>query len=664
MAEDFRDRLPAPELRRWLPVSNAPPAAAVPSRVALVLRWSFGLLTLAVVAAVVVKNRTGIAEWALQSLSDVARQLASNRQAKIELLGWASLLFLLGATWSWRQWFVPRWLRLACRGVTTFCLVVWSVEFPLLAVFMPETRGVSIGFGLPISIYAAWRLTRYLRVRASLRKAIPVAISGSEYSVGGLASATGSATVRVLFPALGSVFLWRGLRQFRGKPIECTAEKISVERPYQDFANALQPDLSPLFTRLRKILGLRCGVFDLVGETPEAHAWPLEAAGFLNAGSKARSVRSVPLRFRRSVPVAAITRTRSALTPSAAAQTTDPAELDLRRSRVEVCPNGVLGGNLQRVWERRFPNRAIHPGPTRILHLVGTSQEGSAGLRFRLLAQQSSGQPFRPLLDGAIRAEEIVDTCPELQLCILQGAPLRSLATRNDLDRRAAAMTRVLAARLFAQNVPLVVVVPPLEQSRAAKVTEMIVGYAAREGPHDGRAFLSLLDDIRHFISGSYPPVLDLHAGDLVNPQKLAARLCDPKESGAPLAAEFTASGRRDLARWQDLPAEALVGLLLNELNPIVRKVDLTGLLPLGRRTWLRFASGLLSMSAATREARNRSALAFLFKGCIRNGTQSARADAWENALDVCGFCAGDAPADATVSLLRTRAETNTGANS
>jgi hypothetical protein len=465
-----------------------------------------------------------------------------------------------------------------------------------------------------------------------------------------------SAPVRLTFPPLNPILLPWALRQFKNQPFDYRAENASVDRPYQDFALALQPQpfLGPIFTRLRRFLGLHYVRLDFTSEIPEDHAWPAEAAAFLNVGVKARKIRSVPFRIQRTVR--RIARPELTSTPAGVAP-----PLDLRGSPVSLLPNAALDGALQTTWRRHLglPQQRVSlaatkesapPSPNqevRILHLIGTPHEDTGGLRYRL-AEGPRSSTKSEFSTATLSAAEVTGSYPATQLCILQRSALVSSTARREIDRRRGALAKVFAARLVAQGVPLVITLPALEKSAIVEVTDMIARYAAHKGPHDGAAFLQLLDDLRHFVALTYPVILELDAADILNPRAVALRLANPDSVVAPLADLFTPTGRSDLNRWSDIPTEALTGLLLNELNPILRRVDLASL-PTAPRD-IRHRVARLTQAAwsvirgTSREQKNRALLPPLFDGNIADGRERTNADAWENALDVCGFCASPDP--------------------
>ncbi len=599
-----------------------------------------------------------------QHLANTVWSFLSNADSRSTALEWVFGSLALLSVWLWRQPFVPRWARHAFRGYCIFNLVGGALIFGTVAIIGSQGKDdgtgsteILMGIALAYSAYGLWRLTRHLRLRSALREPLRITLATTAESASGRKTiAMDSAPARLSFPPLKPILLPWALRQFKNQPFDYHAENASVDRPYQDFALALQPQpfLGPIFTRLRRFLGLHYVRLDFTSEIPEDHAWPAEAAAFLNVGVEARKIRSVPFRIRRTVR--RIARPELTSTPGGVA-----SPLDLRGSPVSLLPNAALDGALQPTWNRRLglPQQRVSlaatkesapPSPNqevRILHLIGTPHEDTGGLRYRL-AEGPRSSTKSEFSTATLSAEEVTGSYPATQLCILQRSALVSPTARREIDRRRGALAKVFAARLVAQGVPLVITLPALEKSAIIEVTDLIARYAAHKGPHDGEAFLQLLDDLRHFIASTYPVILELDAADILNPRAVALRLANPDSVVAPLADLFTPTGRSDLNRWSDIPTEALTGLLLNELNPILRRVDLASLPTAPRDIRHRIArlmqSAWHSIRGTSREQTNRTLLPALFDGNIADGRDRTNADAWENALDVCGFCASPDP--------------------
>lgn len=613
-----------------------------------------------VTAAFIVTGSTALT-WRESSkhLANIVQSVMSDPDSRDATFNVTLIILVLASTWLWRQSFVPRWARFTLRAYCTLNMVGGALAFSILSFFPPPdrdslTQPQLMVLGLVYSAYALWRLTRYLRLRFALREPLRITLAATaESAFSRKTIVADSSTTRLSFPPLNSILLPRALRQFKNQPFDCRAENASVDRPYQDLARALQPSLAPLFTRLRRFLGLHFVRFDFTSEVLEDHAWPAEAAAFLNAGVKARKVRSVPFRVRRTVRRIA----RPELT-STAVKVVSP--LDLRGSPVSLLPFTDLDGALESTWSRRLGRPKTTPlsttkesapstrsNGTRILHLMGIPHDDAGGLRYHLATDPRTGTAI-DVLTATVSAEEVIETFPAIQLCILQRFAVKSPTARRETDRRRGALAKVFAARLVAQGVPLVITLPAVEKSAIIEVNDLIARYAARKGPHDGNAFLQLLDDLRHFIASTYPVILELDAADILDPRAIAQRLANPDGAVAPLADLFTPTGRSDLNRWSDIPTEALTGLLLNELNPILRRFDLATLPTAPRDIRDRIARLMQtpwrSIRGTSREQKNRTLLPALFEGKIADGRVRANADAWENALDVCGFCASPDP--------------------
>lgn len=627
------------EFRLWVPekeTAQPPPESSARSILAFLRQPS-------VVVACIILVLLAMAIW-------LGRQPGDSRpDPSVQNLGGAAqideslqivtlvALFTLATAFLWRQWRVPRWLRRLCKVWTIFSLSAFNLFCAALLLPGTDTQLATVGL-LVAGPYGLWRLYRYLIVRAAIARPIRVTVRVRRVAerLGSITS--GPTTVSLTVAHVSPVFIPRSAQSDLKDPIECALDEVDLTQSYRDFAHRLRPDLCSVFARMRLLPGLRRVDFDFVSDTPEAHAWPLEAAVLLNTPLRIKSlptpadsghatfipsVRAAPFRFRRSV---AMTQARP--------ESFRPASL-LRGSKVELHPQvGVPMEALGQSWRRHaFPWTAAPGRATRILHLVGIPREDSSGLQFRLLADPAD----RPQTATALRCEEIIDTYPDLSLCIFQRAPSTPQRRRTDIDRREAAMMRVLAASLFARGVPLVITLPSLERSGAVAIVDIIARYAAANGLRDRDAFVQMLDDTRHSIAKSFPGALELSASDILDPQRVAKYLTREGPRSR-IAAALTPPGRKDLERWKVLPVESLTGLLVSELNPILRSQDLARLAPLRERA--RILWPWLLRPWMSKLERNRTALAMLFPGCFTDGAQVARTDAWETTLDVCGFCA------------------------
>jgi hypothetical protein len=146
------------------------------------------------------------------------------------------------------------------------------------------------------------------------------------------------------------------------------------------------------------------------------------------------------------------------------------------------------------------------PERVRILHLIGTADEDSAGVYFRVSGEtrarelpnikaEESDQPMR-----LVHAQEISRTFPTLAVCIVQGPPLSQASRRLESDRRDVMLARVFAADLFSQGIPVVLVLPPLTPLVAVPVlTQMAQAIQERVLPGTDR-FLQVITDIQTLI--------------------------------------------------------------------------------------------------------------------------------------------------------------------
>jgi hypothetical protein len=268
---------------------------------------------------------------------------------------------------------------------------------------------------------------------------------------------------------------------------------------------------------------------------------------------------------------------------------------------------------------------------------VGTAYNDSGGLRFHI-RKTDPGETLAAIETDAplmLRAEDITEQSPELTLCIVQGQA-KNTSLRGDSDRRRACLARVFAARLNANGVSVVVVIPPLPRRLTGLVASAVARYAMRSSLADVRSFLKMLDELRDRISVALSASVELKDQDIVDPGSVARLLLKGNGRTAPLLRELTTAGVRQLQDWEKLPREALVGVLLDELIPILRRADLLDLC--SRPSTPRRLARWLGIGYMDRARTNRTILSKVFKGGILDGRESARQVAWEVALDVCGF--------------------------
>jgi hypothetical protein len=117
----------------------------------------------------------------------------------------------------------------------------------------------------------------------------------------------------------------------------------------------------------------------------------------------------------------------------------------------------------------------------------------------KTLEGETSSQSVR-----LIRAENLARTFPNLSICILQGT-LGSGgggSTRSESDRRQAISLRLFAAEVFAQGIPVVIVIPSLKPSVAIAVLKKLAGFIGSNRPNGTRRLMKTLDDARTEILG------------------------------------------------------------------------------------------------------------------------------------------------------------------
>jgi hypothetical protein len=105
-----------------------------------------------------------------------------------------------------------------------------------------------------------------------------------------------------------------------------------------------------------------------------------------------------------------------------------------------------------------------------VLHVVATAEESASGVQISFQSSYEAAKDKVPVY----QARELKRLFPNLALCIVQGeiGPLPS--ERSEAEQRRAALARVFAADLFAQGVPGVLVLPPLDVDRATAVVQTL----------------------------------------------------------------------------------------------------------------------------------------------------------------------------------------------
>jgi hypothetical protein len=150
---------------------------------------------------------------------------------------------------------------------------------------------------------------------------------------------------------------------------------------------------------------------------------------------------------------------------------------------------------------------STEPERVRILHLVGRADESYSGINFcvdskphiRASKTASAAQP-KGGSTWLIQASEVARTFPNLAVCILQGEPGSADGPRRDVERRDATLARAFAADLFAQGIPVVLVLPLLDASVGAAVLHLASKAIADDILPGSNQFLQVIVDIQNLI--------------------------------------------------------------------------------------------------------------------------------------------------------------------
>jgi hypothetical protein len=143
-----------------------------------------------------------------------------------------------------------------------------------------------------------------------------------------------------------------------------------------------------------------------------------------------------------------------------------------------------------------------------LVHLIGIVEETTAGLRLRLGAEADAppiGEEIPARRERAryrLRPEDILRLFPGIAVCIIHAPPSRTMARRLDGDRRHAVLARVFAARVFAEGVPLVAVIPPLQPRDTSQVLSGIARAVVDSGPSRIAAVREAIGEARRFVVG------------------------------------------------------------------------------------------------------------------------------------------------------------------
>lgn len=202
--------------------------------------------------------------------------------------------------------------------------------------------------------------------------------------------------------------------------------------------------------------------------SPEIHRWPWEATLWLSLSKLPQKSRCSPFRYRRR-----LLRVHQVAAPSLARADTikvvAPATSALSRELLKVAWRPALRS---RRYDIRLAAELDRKAPgVHVVHLVGSVEETSSGLRFRLQVD--------PAIQGAgvaeLAPEEVCARFPNAHICLLQGIALRTARDRLDSDRHDASLVRGFAAAMLAAGMPAIVVIPPVAADEAAALTRIVV---------------------------------------------------------------------------------------------------------------------------------------------------------------------------------------------
>ncbi|MBV9958268.1 MAG: hypothetical protein JO360_07600 [Acidobacteria bacterium] len=274
---------------------------------------------------------------------------------------------------------------------------------------------------------------------------------------------------------------------------------------YQLIAESVPEELEKVFKRLHRRLIYRTAELS-IQPTEELHGPAWEAIFTLSAKRPSDSL-GFPFRQRR-VADARLARPSQ---PPARAQIVSWVGTELMRETAQRGWKQLADKNQFEVIVRNatsLSDLSPEPDKVRVLHLTGRAQKTSAGTRF-LLAQELSATSDKKSLESReadqhellIRAEDLVRAFPYLSVCVLH-APPGSSDKRTEGDRRRAINARLFAAEVFAQGIPVVVVIPPLKPTMAVRAIEKLARVLGRNELHATSGLLKTLDEMRKDILG------------------------------------------------------------------------------------------------------------------------------------------------------------------
>jgi len=144
-----------------------------------------------------------------------------------------------------------------------------------------------------------------------------------------------------------------------------------------------------------------------------------------------------------------------------------------------------------------------------IVHLIGTAEQTNSGIRFKVARQQTVSEKMATRPDAAeasaryFRAEDLATRFPALQIAVLQGEFTSQEVERRETDRTNAAVTRIFAASLFAEGIPIVIVIPPLEGSVTEAVIATVAGVVLKRRRWPVQSMLKALASARKHVQES-----------------------------------------------------------------------------------------------------------------------------------------------------------------
>lgn len=670
------------------PAVDAEPAFSILSRLRFVLAGAAALSGLIGIAAL------------LDPISPIAAPAFALGGEQVSLI--LGIAVLCTASWAWRQWFIGRRVRhlakavistsvtLACVPVATYAFMfdataVWAAmtvfatvalrdaaehllervrrkaawrggvaalniaACALLSGLVIATLGVIglTGIGAAILLgLAGWTAMQFARRTLAVRSAIVWAVE-QEVQSGPSTSGPETTSLRVILRLQPSILFPRDLLPPKVQDLELRSEPpFSWEKGHAEFAATFQPDVRNLFSRWPHILKLHRARLHFSSAEPGDHLPAWDALPIYNTGPEAGNPRELPVLMLRCVPT----------------HRHQDLATDVKSGLVTIC-----GGDPRetawcaRAWRQKFdkinvvePHQGtrITPSPqglgwpidTTVVHLVGTPQADSGGLRFRIgrdagAASKTPSANGGPSAGQLLRVEDLT-ALPQLRLCVLQANADTTVVDRGGADRRRSGLMRTLAASLAAHGVPLVLVIPTLPGPLAAKVLGRIVEQSARRFASRPPDAERLLESLRHLVARSVFDSVAVRSADLLDPEQIVQHVAGP--GMAWFRERMSEGGRHRLQRWQELPRQTLVGTILAELNHVLSQRDLARESQLLRAARSRRALWARLTGASNRL--NRLLLTQAFNGALADGSAAKRREAMELAIDTNAFVSIELP--------------------